>query len=164
MTSGRVCVFSNCFGNCHNKMVVTSIDFIGKRPICGLYLQGEGSFWEPPMETTTTGHRSHRRWSWRGNQDLKVINLHPMLYLMMQPPIFFQHFRCVLDWFRSVGSCGMSNVLGLVVGFSIRTALWLRHLREGIGEEDDGRLWIEFYVFFTLKIFMYILGMYFVKI
>ncbi|KAG2590632.1 hypothetical protein PVAP13_5NG419900 [Panicum virgatum] len=47
MTSDRVCVFSNCFSNCYNKIVVTSIDFIGRRPICGLYLQGEGSFWNP---------------------------------------------------------------------------------------------------------------------
>ena len=124
--------FCNDLGDCHDKIVVTSIDFIGRRPICGLYLQGEGSFWEPPTETATPSHRSHRRWSWRGNQDLKVINLHPMLYLMMQQPIFFQHFRCVLDWFRSVGSCGMSNVLGLVVGFSMRTALWFRHSREAI--------------------------------
>ena len=35
------------------------------------------------------------------------------------------------------GSCGMSNVLELVVGFGIRTALWLRHSREAIGEEED---------------------------
>ena len=140
MISGRVCVFCNDFSDCPDKIAVTSTNFIGRQPICSLYLQGEGSFWEPPMETTTTGHRSHRRWSWRGNQDLKVINLHPMLYPMMQPPIFFQRFRCVLDWFRSVGSCGMSNVLGLVVGFGIRTALWLRHSMEVIGEEDDGRI------------------------
>ena len=57
----------------------------------------------------------------------------------------------------------MSNVLGLVVEFSMRTALWFRHSREAIGE-DDGGIWIEFYVFITSDFFMYILGMYFVKI
>ena len=163
MISGQICVFCNDFGDCHDKIVVASIDFICRRTICGLYLQGEGSFWEPRIKTTTPGHGSHRWWSQRGNQDWKVINLHPIIYPMMQPPIFFQRFRCVLDWFRSVGSCGMFNVLGLVVEFSMRTALWFRHSREAIGE-DDGGIWIEFYVFITSDFFMYILGMYFVKI
>ena len=44
----------------------------------------------------------------------------------------------------------MSNVLGLVVGFGIRTALWLWRSREAIGEEDDGRIWIEHDVFVSL--------------
>ena len=56
----------------------------------------------------------------------------------------------------------MSNVLGLVVGFGIRTAFWLRHSMEVIGDEDDERIWIEFYVFFTSNFFVYILEMYFV--
>ena len=124
MIFGWVCVICDDFGDYYDKIVVTSINFIGRRPICGHYLQGEGSFWEPPTKTTTPGHRSHRRWSRRGNQVLKVINLHPMLYMMMQPPIFFQ---------RYVGSCGMSNVLGLVVRFGIRTALWLRYSMKVIG-------------------------------
>jgi hypothetical protein len=47
----------------------------------------------------------------------------------------------------------MSNVLGLVVGFSIRTALWLQRSREGIAEEDDGRIWIELRVFFISDFF-----------
>jgi hypothetical protein len=34
----------------------------------------------------------------------------------------------------------MSNVLGLVIGFSTRIALWLQRLREVIGEKDDGRI------------------------
>ena len=77
----------------------------------------------------------------RGEKILEVMNLQPMLYLMMQPLIFvFHRFKCVLDWFRNVGSCGMSNVLGLVVGYGIRTALWLRRSREAIGEEDDSRI------------------------
>ena len=70
-----------------------------------------------PTRTTTPGHRSRRRCPRRENQGLEVINLHPMSYLTMQLPIFFQRFGCVLDWFRSVGSCDMFNVLGLAVGF-----------------------------------------------
>ncbi|KAG2586076.1 hypothetical protein PVAP13_5NG021708 [Panicum virgatum] len=127
--------------------------------------RGRGpSGWEPLTKTMTPGHRSHRRWSQRGNQILKVINLHPMLYPIMQPPIFFQRFRCVLDWFRSVGSCGMSNVLGLVIGFGITTVFWLRHLMKVIGEENDRRIWVEYYVFCILDFFICNLGMYFVKI
>ncbi|KAG2652389.1 hypothetical protein PVAP13_1NG352600 [Panicum virgatum] len=71
MIFDRVCVICDDFGDYHDKIVVTSIDFIGRRPICGHYLQGEGSFWEPPTKTTTPGQRSHRRWSRRGNQVLK---------------------------------------------------------------------------------------------
>jgi len=58
----------------------------------------------------------------------------------------------------------MSNVLGLVIGFGITTVLWLRHLMEVIGKENDGRIWVEYYVSCILDFFMYILGMYFVKI
>jgi hypothetical protein len=58
----------------------------------------------------------------------------------------------------------MSNVLGLVIGFGIRTALWLRRSREAIGEEDDEKIWIKHYVFFISKFFMYNLGMYCAKI
>jgi hypothetical protein len=54
----------------------------------------------------------------------------------------------------------MSNVLGLVIGFGIRTILWLRHSREAIGEEDNGRIWIEYYVFFISDFFICNFGMY----
>jgi hypothetical protein len=57
----------------------------------------------------------------------------------------------------------MSNVLGLVVGFGIRTALWLRCSRKAIGEEDNVKIWIEYYVFFS-DFFMCNLGMYCGKI
>ena len=50
------------FGDCHDEIVVAGVDFIGRRPICGLYLQGEGCFYEPPMRTATPDHRSHLRW------------------------------------------------------------------------------------------------------
>ena len=133
MIFGWVCVICDDFGDYHDEIVVTSINFIAGGQFVAIICKGEGSFWELPTKTTTPGQRSHRRWSRRGNQVLKVINLHPMLYPMMQPPIFFQRFRCVLDWFRSVGSCGMSNVLGLAIGFGIRTVLWFRHSMEVIG-------------------------------
>jgi hypothetical protein len=47
----------------------------------------------------------------------------------------------------------MSNVLGLVDGFGIKTTLWFRQSRDAIGEEEDGRIWIEYYVFFILDFF-----------
>ena len=34
----------------------------------------------------------------------------------------------------------MSNVLGLLIGFGISTALWLHRSREAIGEEDCHRV------------------------
>jgi hypothetical protein len=74
------------------------------------------------------------------NQGLEVMTLHPMWYPTMQLLIFFQRFRYVLDWFQNVGSCDMSNALGLVVGFSIRIAIWFRHSRKAIEEEDDGTI------------------------
>ena len=51
----------------------------------------------------------------------------------------------------------MFNVLGLVVEFGMMTALWFRHSREAIGE-DDGGIWIEFYVFITSDFFHVYLG------
>jgi len=42
----------------------------------------------------------------------------------------------------------MSNILGLVVRFGMRTTLWFRHSREDIGKEDDGGIWIEFFCIF----------------
>jgi hypothetical protein len=37
--------------------------------------------------------------------------------------------------------------MGLVIGFGIRTTFWLWRLREVIGEEENERFWIEYYVF-----------------
>ena len=139
MIFGWVCVICDDFGDYHDEIVVTSINFIAGGQFVAIICKGRGSS-RAPTKTTTPDHRSHRWWSRRGNQVLKVINLHPMLYPMMQPPIFFQRFRCVLDWFRSVGSCGMSNLLRLVIGFGIKTALWLRRSMKVIREEDDGRI------------------------
>jgi hypothetical protein len=93
-----------------------------------------------------------------------VMNLYPMSYPTMQLSIFFQRFRCVLEWFRNVGSCGISKNLGLVVGFDMRTTLWLQHLLEAIREEDDGRIWIHYYVFFISDFFMCNLRIYRIKI
>jgi hypothetical protein len=47
----------------------------------------------------------------------------------------------------------MSNVLGLAVGFDLRTTRWVRRSREAIVEENDERIWIEYYVFFILDFF-----------
>jgi hypothetical protein len=49
--------------------------------------------------------------------------------------IILSSIQMRLDWFRSAESYGMSNVLRLVIGFGIRTALWFRRLREVIREE-----------------------------
>ena len=164
MIFGRVCVICDDFSDYHDKIIITSIDFIGRRPICGHYLQGEGSFWEPLMKTTTPSHRSHRRWSQRENQILNVINMHSMLYPMMQSSIFFQRFRCVLDWFRSVGSCGMSNVFGVGRRIWYNDCSLISTFDGSHWEEDDGRIRIEYYVFCISDFFMCNLGMYFIKI
>ena len=65
MISGRERLSCNDFGDCHDKIIVAGVDFIGRRPICGLYLPGEGCFRALPTWTTTLGHRSVRRWSRR---------------------------------------------------------------------------------------------------
>jgi hypothetical protein len=44
MISGRDRVSYDDFGDCHDEIAVASVDFIGKRPICGLYSHGEGCF------------------------------------------------------------------------------------------------------------------------
>jgi hypothetical protein len=46
MISGQNRVSYNDFGDCHDEITVAGIDFIGTRPICGLYPQGEGCFYE----------------------------------------------------------------------------------------------------------------------
>jgi hypothetical protein len=58
----------------------------------------------------------------------------------------------------------MISVSGLVIVFGIRTAFWLRRSREAIVEEDDGRIWINYHVFFISGFFMCNLGMYCAKI
>jgi hypothetical protein len=58
----------------------------------------------------------------------------------------------------------MSNVLRLVVGFGIRTALCLHRSRDAIGDEEDGRISIEHYVFFISDFLMHNLGMSYAKI
>jgi hypothetical protein len=94
-----------------------------------------------------------------------VMNLHPISYPTMQLSIFFHRFRCVLDSFQNGGSCGTSNIFWLVVRFDKRTTLWLRRStrlyssralvasRKATGEEDDRKIWIEYYVFFILDFF-----------
>lgn len=106
---------------------VAGINFIGRRPICGHYLQGEECTWALPTRTVTLGHRSHLRWSQRGNQGLVVMNLHPT-YIVLNDAIadILSLTQMCFGLFRNVRSCGMSNILWLVVRFSIRTTLWLQ--------------------------------------
>ena len=47
MIFGRDHMSCDDFGDCHDEISVAGVDFIGRRPIYGLYLQGEGCFWEP---------------------------------------------------------------------------------------------------------------------
>jgi hypothetical protein len=59
------CVSCDDFGDCHDEITISCVDFIGRWPIYDLYLQGEKCFWEPPTTIATLSHRSHRRWSRR---------------------------------------------------------------------------------------------------
>jgi hypothetical protein len=46
------------------------------------------------------------------NQGLEVLNLQSVLYLMIQPSMFFhRRFKCVSVWFQNVVSGGMFNPL-----------------------------------------------------
>jgi len=81
--------FYDDFNDCHDEIIVAGINFIGRRPIDGFYMQGEGCLWALPTRTTTRGHRSHRRWLWR-DQGLEVMNQQTMLYPTLQRLIFFQ--------------------------------------------------------------------------
>ena len=166
MIFGRDLVTCDGFGNCHDEIIVASCDLIGRWPIYGHYLQGEGCFCALAMRTITSGHRSHHRWSRRENQVLDIMNLHPILCRTMQLSIFFHQFRCILDRFWNVGSDGMSSVLGLIVGSSIGTTLWLRRStrlcssrasttskNKVTREKHDGRIWIDYHILFSLDFF-----------
>ena len=153
MIFGRYRISCDDFGDCHDEIAVARVDFIGRQPICGLYLQQKGCFRALSTGTATSSHRSLHRWSQRGNQGLKVMCLHPILYPTMQLSIFFHRYKCVLDWFQNVGSCGMSNVLGLIDGFNIRIELWLRCSRGATREENNGRIWIDYYIIFISDFF-----------
>jgi hypothetical protein len=72
MIFGRDRVSCDDFDDC-DKIAVVGVDFIGRWPICGLYLKGRRA-----SRTTTLGHRYLRRWSRRGNQGLEVMHLHPI--------------------------------------------------------------------------------------
>ena len=70
MIFGRDLVSCDDFDDCHDKIVVVGIDFIGRRSICDHYLQGKGRSQALPMRTVTLGHRSHHQWPRRGIQGL----------------------------------------------------------------------------------------------
>jgi hypothetical protein len=125
-------VSCNDIGDCHEEIAVAMTLVIATRRLSwqtwisstgdqfeAFICKEKGCFWKPPNKNNDDS-RSHRPWSQRGNQGLGVMNLQSMSYQTMRLPIFFQQFRCVLDGFRSVGSCGMSNILGLVIGSDVR--------------------------------------------
>ena len=96
------------------------MNFIDRKPIYGIFLQGKGCFWPLLTRMDSIGHQSLHQWSRGVNQGLEVMYPQSILYLTMQLTIFFYQFRCVwVGW--SVESCDMSKILGLVVRFSIRT-------------------------------------------
>ena len=47
MIFGQDRVSCDEFGDCHDEIAIAGINFIGRLPICCLYLQEEGCFWEP---------------------------------------------------------------------------------------------------------------------
>jgi hypothetical protein len=73
MIFGRDFVTCDDFGDCNDEVAVAGVDFIDSQLICSHYLRGEGYFWALPPKTNTPDHQSHYRWSWRGNQELKVM-------------------------------------------------------------------------------------------
>ena len=158
MIFGRYRISCDDFGDCHDEIAVARVDFIGRQPICGLLSATEGvlqgasngdSYFGSSISSSMVAKRESR---------LEVMCLHPILYPTMQLSIFFHRYKCVLDWFQNVGSCGMSNVLGLIVGFNIWIALWLRCSRGATREENNGKIWIDYYVIFISDFFMHNLG------
>ena len=47
MILDRDLIFYDDFNDCHDEIVVAGVDFIGRRLICGLYLQGRGASRSP---------------------------------------------------------------------------------------------------------------------
>ena len=73
-----------------------------------------------PGHSTRAGSSTWRRKQTSNmTKGLQVINIRSMLY-----PMSFHHFKCILDQFPNVECCGISNILGLIVRFCIRSALW----------------------------------------
>ena len=47
MIFGRDLVTCDDFGDYDDEITVVGVDFISRRPIYSLYLEGDGCFWEP---------------------------------------------------------------------------------------------------------------------
>ena len=47
MISGRDRIFYDEFSDCHDKIVVVGVDFIGRRTICGFICKGGGASGSP---------------------------------------------------------------------------------------------------------------------
>jgi hypothetical protein len=43
MIFGRDRISYDDFSDCHDEIAIAGVDFIGKQPICGLYLQRRGN-------------------------------------------------------------------------------------------------------------------------
>jgi hypothetical protein len=106
-------VFCDDFDDCHDEIAI--VGSAGGQ-VVAIMCKGTGASGRPQqrlllrlIDLIVVGCREEIK-------ELKVMNLHPTLLPTMQLSIFFHRFRYVLDWFRSVGSCGISNVLGLVTG------------------------------------------------
>jgi hypothetical protein len=84
----RELVTCNDFDDDKDEIVGAGVDFIGNRSICGYYLQGLRYSWALPVKEIR--HLNLM------NYWLEVFNLQSILYLMIQPPMFFHRLRCVL--------------------------------------------------------------------
>ena len=102
------------FNDCWDKVIISAVDFIGRRPILGHYLQRSRCSQALSTDIVTLGHRTHHRWLWRGNRISNVANqgLEVMNLESMQLQMFFYRFRCILGSFQNVGFCCMSIFLG----------------------------------------------------
>jgi hypothetical protein len=75
------------FGDCLDEIAVASADFIGRRPNCGHYQQGV--LLGTPKEDNYSGSSISSPMVVKRKSSLEVMNLHPMLYPMMQLVMFF---------------------------------------------------------------------------
>ena len=64
MIFGRDRVSCDDFGNCHDEIVIAVVDFIGRWPTCGLYLQGRPQWgqllWDIDLIAVGHGERKSR--------------------------------------------------------------------------------------------------------
>ena len=84
------------FDDCHDKVIVVGVDFIGKRPICGLLSTMGGVLLGATDKDSDSGSSiSSSMVTERNSRSWGVMNLQPRPYPTMQLSILFQRFRCV---------------------------------------------------------------------